>query len=382
LSSDIAARPDEPEPDQPEPAPVEKAANPDGAAARALLAQAQRPVILVGLGLEPERPYESLQGLAEAANAPVIVTPKAKGSLPDDHPLAAGTLGLTRTDPPYEILDEADCIVAVGFDVVELVKPWQMQTPLLWLAPWPNEGPAIAAAFEFTGPMQPVLQQLSDASFSTAAGWGRARVALYRQKLAGQPLPEPSPGRLLPQAVLAALRQALPRDTLVTTDVGSHKILTGLAWPAYTPNRYQVSNGLSAMGFGLPAAIAGSLVLNRPTVCITGDGGLAMTMGELGILTELRLPVITVVMNDSALDLIRSGQRRAGKPPFGTEFVNPDFSQIAAAYQLGFYRVTSQAECAEAVRSALAAGQPALIEAMIDPVSYPTTPGYVFGSGR
>jgi acetolactate synthase-1/2/3 large subunit len=179
--------------------------------------------------------------------------------------------------------------------------------------------------------------------------------------------------------VLAALRQELPRDTLITTDVGSHKILTGLTWPAYAPNRYQVSNGLSAMGFGLPAAIAGSLVLNRPTVCLTGDGGLAMAMGELGLLTELRLPVITVVMNDSALDLIRSGQRRAGKPVFGTEFINPDFTQIAAAYDLAFYRVTTETECAEAVRAALAAGQPALIEAMIDPVSYPTTPGYVFG---
>jgi acetolactate synthase-1/2/3 large subunit len=187
---------------------------------------------------------------------------------------------------------------------------------------------------------------------------------------------------MLPQAVLAAIRQQVPPDTLVTTDVGSHKILTGLTWPAYAPNRYQVSNGLSAMGFGLPAAIAGSLILNRPTVCITGDGGLAMAMGELGLLTELRLPVITVVMNDSALDLIRSGQLRAGKPAFGTEFVNPDFAQIAGAYDLTFHRVTTEAECAEAIRSALATGQPALIEAMIDPASYPTTPGYVFGGSR
>ncbi|MCJ7602934.1 MAG: thiamine pyrophosphate-binding protein, partial [Desulfobulbaceae bacterium] len=86
--------------------------------AQALLAQSKCPVLVVGLGLEPEKPYAALRQLAETAHAPVIVTPKAKGSLPADHPLAAGTIGLTRTDPAYEILDEADCIVALGFDVV------------------------------------------------------------------------------------------------------------------------------------------------------------------------------------------------------------------------------------------------------------------------
>nr|HRJ45689.1 thiamine pyrophosphate-binding protein [Caldilineaceae bacterium] len=95
---------------------------------------AKRPVILAGLGLEPEAPYAALQELAEAAHAPVIVLPKAKGALPDDHPLSAGSLGLTRTDPVYEILDEADCVLAVGFDVVELVKKWQHPAPLLWIA--------------------------------------------------------------------------------------------------------------------------------------------------------------------------------------------------------------------------------------------------------
>ena len=75
-----------------------------------------------------------MQELAEAAQAPVITTPKGKGSLPDDHPLAAGTIGLTHTDPAYQILNEADCIVAVGFDVVELVKPWNQTAPLVWIA--------------------------------------------------------------------------------------------------------------------------------------------------------------------------------------------------------------------------------------------------------
>lgn len=345
------------------------------ARARGILAQARRPVVVVGLGLEPEQPYAALGALAEAANAPVIVAPKGKGALPDDHPLAAGVIGLTRTDPIYEILDEADCIVAVGFDVVELVKKWRHPAPLIWLAPWANEDPVLPAQVELVGTIQAALQQLADSAFATALDWGAARVAAFRQKLAQRPLPAPAAGRMRPQEVLTALRQQLPREVLMAVDVGSHKILSSLEWPTYTPNRFFVSNGLSCMGFALPSAIGASLALGgQPTVCLIGDAGLAMVMGELGGLAQLQLPVIVVVLNDNAIDLIRSHQVRAGKPVYGTEFTSPDFCQIATAYQIASARVHSEAECAAAVQTALARGRPMLIEAMIDPISYPTTP--------
>lgn len=347
----------------------------DFTAAHRLLAHAQRPVIVAGVGLEPEQPYRALRELAEAAQAPVIVTPKAKGALADDHPLAAGVIGLTRTDPAYEILDEADTIIAVGFDVVELVKPWQMVTPLIWIAPWANEDPQLAAVAEFVGPAAPVLQQLVDGEFGTAAHWGEARVAALHARLAAQVLPEPAINRLRPQTVLEVLRRSLPRDTLVTSDVGSHKILAALAWPVYTPNRYLLSNGLSCMGYAVPAAIAASLALGRKmTVALTGDAGVQMVLGELGLLNELGTPVVVVVFNDDALDLIRSAQTRVKHPPFGTEFSNPDFMQIAAAYGLVGVRVSGEAALAAAMQSAVAADHPYLIEALIDPVSYPTTP--------
>jgi acetolactate synthase-1/2/3 large subunit len=330
---------------------------------------------VAGVGLEPQAPYAALQELAEAAQAPVIVTPKAKGALPDDHPLAAGVIGLTRNDPAYKLLEEADAILAVGFDVVELVKPWQMTTPLIWLAPWPNVDPHIAAQVELVGPMQPILQQLSDMAFSTAATWGASRVAAWREAVAQQELPTPAAGRLRPQTVLQLLRQQMPREMLVTTDVGSHKILAALTWPAYTPNRYLLSNGLSCMGYALPAAIAASLALGRQmTVALSGDAGLAMVMGELALLHEWQTPIMVVLFHDSALDLIRSAQRRAQKAAFGTEFTNPDFSQIAAAHRLDFYRMTNESEGQAAITQALRQQRPCLIEALIDPMSYPTTP--------
>ena len=344
-------------------------------AAAAILADARHPIIVAGLGLEPQKPYVELNALAEALQAPVICTPKAKGALPADHPLAAGVLGLTRTDPVYELLEEADCILAVGFDVVELVKPWDEQASLIWIAPWRNEDPTLRATAELVGPLKELLSGLKEVAPQAAAGWGADRVAAFRQKLAARPLPDPAPGHMLPQTLLTALRESLPADTAVTTDVGSHKILAALTWPDLIPNRYFLSNGLSCMGFGLPAAIAASLALGgQTTVCITGDGGLAMVMGELGLLSTLKTPVIIVLMNDGALDLIRSAQRRAGYATYATEFVNPDYSHIAAAYGLATRRVSTPLECRAAIHHALETAQPMLIDARIDPVSYPTTP--------
>jgi len=342
--------------------------------AQALLAQAQRPVIVCGLGLEPENPYSELRSLAEALDAPVIVTPKAKGAIPDDHPLSAGTIGLTRTDPVYDILDEADCIIAIGFDVVELVKPWESTAPLIWIARWPNEDPVISAQVALVGQIGPILRQLLDKIGPVRPGWGASRVERFRAHLSRVVLPMPSAGRMNPQSVLAAVRAATPRDILITTDVGSHKILTALSWPALAPNQYLVSNGLSAMGYGLASAIGAAYTSRLPAVAITGDAGLAMVIGELGVAHRLRLPVIVVVMNDNALDLIRSAQVRNGKPIYGTEFVNPDFAMIAAAYDIGYYRAENEDDIAAAIEDVLADNTMALIDAQIDPVGYPTTP--------
>ena len=358
------------------PQPVAMATSPAAVAtAASILRDARRPLILAGLGLEPERPYAELCELAEALNAPVVDTPKAKGSLPADHPLFGGTIGLMQSDPAYALLDEADCFVAVGFDMVELVRQWDYDKPLIWVANWANEDPIVSAAATLVGSIKGYLRQLIDSESDADADWGAIRVARFRGEVGASERAEPPAGRLYPQQLLAALHEALPAPTAIATDVGSHKILTALSWPAAAPNRYFVSNGLSAMGFGLPAAMAAALVLGELAVCVTGDAGFAMVMGELALLQEHELPVIVVVMNDAALDLIRAKQLRRAEPVYGTEFSNPDFAAIAGAYGLPYYRVDSEATARSALAQAVAAGRAALIEAFIDPSSYPTAAG-------
>jgi thiamine pyrophosphate-dependent acetolactate synthase large subunit-like protein len=128
------------------------------------------------------------------------------------------------------------------------------------------------------------------------------------------------------------------------------------------------------MGYGLPAAIAAARASGQPSLCLTGDGGLHMVLGELSVARELSLPVIAVVFNDNALDLIRSAQRRRGKAVYGTEFANPNYAAVARGFGLDFYRVEDEAGVREALGEALARGRPALVEVLIDPAGYPTAP--------
>jgi len=350
--------------------------------ARAAIRRAHRPVLVCGLGLEPEAPYPELLALAEALQAPLITTPKAKGALPAAHPLSAGVIGLTQTDPAYAVLQEADCVLAVGFDPVELVRPWGHPAPLVWIARWENADPALPAAAEIVGELAPSLIRLAEAQPAAEAGWGQARVTRHRADLSGhrlQSAPEPAigshRGRMSPQQVLGALREALPEETLISVDVGSHKILACLDWPMSLPNRFLVSNGLSSMGYGLPAAVAAGLAFpGTPALCLTGDAGLAMTLGELGTLAEAGGPVLVVVFKDDALDLIRSHQRRAGLPPFGTEFRGPNFARVAEAHGIEGVRAEDPSAVAKAAERTLQTKAPLLIDAVIDPAAYPTTP--------
>jgi thiamine pyrophosphate-dependent acetolactate synthase large subunit-like protein len=129
------------------------------------------------------------------------------------------------------------------------------------------------------------------------------------------------------------------------------------------------------MGYALPAAIGAQLAApDRPTLCLSGDAGMAMVMGELGVVAQRQLPILIIVLNDGSIDLIRSQQVRAGKPIYGTTFDSPDFSRIAAAYGIASARITNQDQLVQNFASFANSPSPRLVEVMLDPVSYPTTP--------
>lgn len=340
--------------------------------AAAGLAAAERPVVVAGLGLEPEAPYRALRRFAERLGAPVLSTPKAKGALPASHPLGSETIGLTRTDPGYDLIAEADRVIAVGMDVVEVVLPWSAPAPVLWVAPRRDRIGAAAAEQALIGPVGATLAQLTE-RLREPRSWGARRAAHYRQARRSRSraaADRAAAGTIAPQDVLREARAALPPDAVVATDVGSHKILAALEWDAELPNRYLVSNGLSVMGFG-PAAAAGAALAGRaPVLCVTGDAGLLMCAGGLATLARLSTPVLLVVLVDGALDLIRAHQRRAGAEPFGTEFPAPDAARIGAAFGLPAVTVGAAAELRAELARALQRPGASVIGVRIDPACY------------
>jgi acetolactate synthase I/II/III large subunit len=176
---------------------------------------------------------------------------------------------------------------------------------------------------------------------------------------------------LSPLEVTRRLRELFPPDTIVTTDVGSIKLLVSQAWRTFEPLTFLESNGLSAMGYALPAAMAAKfLEPERPVLCTIGDGGYSMVFADLETAVRHRLHFVTVVYNDSALSLIRVAQERRGYPDYGVRYGPVDFAAASAALGAWARRVRTIAELEPAVMEAARHDGPSVIEVMIDPAEY------------
>jgi acetolactate synthase-1/2/3 large subunit len=170
--------------------------------------------------------------------------------------------------------------------------------------------------------------------------------------------------------VTLVLRDLFPRHTMFTTDVGSVKMVTTQAWRTYEPLTFLQSNGLSAMGYSVPAAMAARMhEPERPVLCTVGDGGFAMTIGELETCVRERLELTIVVFNDSSLSLIDMAQRRRGYPSAGVRFSPVDFAAAARGFGAWARRVQTLDDLVSAVRQA-PPRVPAVIDAVIDPAEY------------
>jgi len=338
-----------------------------------LIARARRPVALVGIGLDPRTGQPGLLRWLEAARMPVAVTPKAKGLVPEDHPLFLGTCtGMAGDRLLTEFLAQADLLVGLGFDPVEAIRPFYAERPFLSIARWSIAEPNFAPACELVGdPGAALAAMLPD--IETPHDWRLQEVAAFRRRLAAFLAPPGAEGGtgLPPSRVIARLRQLVPPDTLLAVDTGAHKLLVGQLWSCSRPQSYFVSHGLSTMGMALPAAVGLKLERpERPVLALTGDGGLAMVLAELETAWRLRLPLVVVVLCDQALHLIRIHQERKGFKAAGVDFDPIDFAGVARSLGARGRRAVTWEALDAAVADALGADGPTVIEVAIDPSEY------------
>jgi acetolactate synthase I/II/III large subunit len=334
------------------------------------LKSARRPVILAGISAVWSGASASLARLAETIGAPVVVAPMAKGVIPEDHPFYAGTLDMACNGFIWNFLKGADLLLAVGFDAVELIKPWPLAIPTIHIDTVPNTDQIYQADLEIVGDLPDILEAI-EAAAGNLARWSEAEVAAHRRELTELYYAGRVAGRMNPTDVVDVVRALMPRDTVVSTDVGSHKLLVGQGWTTYSPRTLLMSNGLSSMGFSLPAAIAAKLVHpDKQVVCFVGDGGLAMVQGELRVAASLKIDPVVVVFCDNSLNRIELKQMARQYPSWGTLIDPTDMQLLARSMGCDGIDVGSIEALEGALTGPRSKDRPLVIGARIDPAQY------------
>ncbi|MFV0462008.1 MAG: thiamine pyrophosphate-binding protein [Nostocoides sp.] len=342
-----------------------------GADPAASLRQATRPILLVGTGAVRAEASQAVADFAQNLGIPVVVAPMAKGVIDETNPWFAGVLDMACNERVWALLGEADLIVAAGFDPVELIKPWSLPTPVLHIDSTPNTDQVYASDSEVVGDIGAALAHLAGERSGNQA-WDAVEIRSFRESLKADYYSGRVKGALNPSDVVDTVREAAPSETVLCTDVGSHKILIGQGWTAYGPRSVLMTNGLSAMGFGVPAAIAAAIHRGDGSViAMVGDGGFAMAATELRLAAALGLTLTVVVFVDGSLNRIELKQIRRGLPSTATRIEETDLVMLAESMGCHGTRVSTNEQLAAAMAEDHN-GVPLVIEARIDPSQYLT----------
>jgi pyruvate oxidase len=338
-------------------------------AALARLRSAKRPIVIVGHGARFV--MSPIVELAERLGAPVITTFKAKGQIPDSHPLAAGVLGRSGTPVASWVMNESDLILVFGASFsnhtgIYAGKPIvQVDSDPLQLGKFhPVEVPVWGDA-EVTARL--LLDGLPAAvETEDQCGQLRERWAIWRAEKESRVADDRGNG-VGSAAVFAALNRQTPEDAVIAVDVGNHAYSFGRY---FEPQRQTVlmSGYLGSIGFGYPAAIGAAVAApERKTLAVTGDGGFAQYMAEVTTAVKHGLDITHLLLNNGQLGKISKEQRAGEWDVWQTSLHNPDFSAFARNCGAHGVRVTDAAELDEALAESFSYDGPAMVEVMTDP---------------
>jgi acetolactate synthase-1/2/3 large subunit len=261
-------------------------------------------------------------------------------------------------------------LIGLGFEPVESDKLWHQTMKLVSIGPVSIAAGDYKPHAEAVGDVGRLVAELRR-SVNARFEWRKAELEQFRADLIEVLRPKSRTRGLSGYELTRRLRELLPRDTIATTDVGSIKLITSQAWTTYDPLTFFESNGLSSMSYAFPAAMAARLQFpNRPVLCLIGDGGFSMTLGDIETCVRERLHFMTIVYNDSALSLIDVAQQRRGYPTCGVRYGSVDFATASAGLGAWTRRVETMDEVESAVREGLEADRPVVIDVLVDPGEY------------
>ena len=335
-----------------------------------LIRGALNPVALAGNGVIRGGATPALREFVRATGIPVAETFMGKGLLPYDNAKSLGSVGLQSGDYAMAGFDEADVVLAIGYDLVEhSPERWNPRRDkrIICIDSVPAETDAhFIPEVELVGDLYSILARLGEECRHVPHQGGSARlrdVVLGRFEAARDDDAFP----VQPPRALWEIRHALGREDILISDVGLHKLWIGRMFPAYEPNTVMIANGLAGMGFAVPAAVAAKLVHpNRNVVTVSGDGGFMMNMQELETATRLKTPFVNVVWENRQYGSIVWKQDKKFGEHFGVDFTNPDFVKLAESFGLPAWRCDSADDFGARLRHALTLDVPSLIVLPID----------------
>ena len=345
------------------------------AEAVALINEARKPLVLVGQGVELGNAQEELRAFVEKADLPCGCTLLGLSALPSDPRLNKGMLGMHGNLGPNVKTNECDVLIAVGmrFDdrVTGKLETYARQAKVIHLDVDPSEiSKNVAVDVPILGNCKRTLALLTELIQAQRHTEWIESFRPYEEKEYTQVIDReihPKEGPLNMGEVVRKVSEATRNEAILVTDVGQNQMMA-CRYFKFTKNRSVVtSGGMGTMGFGLPAAIGATFGRPDRTVCVfMGDGGLQMTMQELGTVMEQKAPVKIILLNNNYLGNVRQWQAMFFNRRYSfTPMMNPDYMQIASAYGIPSRRVAERGELEEAIREMLDTDGPFLLEACV-----------------
>ncbi|MGH8704298.1 MAG: acetolactate synthase large subunit, partial [Burkholderiales bacterium] len=334
-----------------------------------LIAKAKCPVVLAGNGVIRQGATESLRSFVDVLRIPVANTFMAKGVIPFSTELFLGTIGLKARDLPWFAFEKADCVICVGYDMVEYHP--EMWNPngdktIIHVDALPAE---VDACYRVaTGVLGDVGESLRGIALRAKPRADSALKALRKAVVEDRAQYAEDKGfPVKPQKILWDLRQALGPADIVISDVGAHKMWTSRMYKAEQPNTCIISNGFASMGIGVPGCIAAKLAYpDRKVVTVTGDAGFMMNSQEIETALRMNTPFVILIWNDSEYGLITWHQLRHFGRPSHITFKNPDFVKYAESFGAKGYRVEKTEELLPTLRKALAEKTVTIVDCPVD----------------
>lgn len=338
--------------------------------AAAEIFRAQCPVVLAGSGVARAGASEALTQFAEGLKLPVINTMMAKGVISAKSPYAMMTIGIPQKDYANKILEHADLVVAVGYDLVEFA-------PTSWNEMGDKRIVHIGRLPAHTNKCYQctveVVGDIAESLFSILRRTTRTAEPVYALKIKEMFLDEQrcceADGSfpMKPQRILRDVRKILSEDDILISDVGAHKMWIGRLYSCYRPNTCMISNGFASMGIGIPGAVAAKLLYSEKRILtVTGDGGFMMNSQELETAVRLGLNFVVLIFHDSAYGLIKWKQMDQYGENHHVTFSNPDFVRLAEAMNCRGYRINRADDLIPTLENAFLQKVPAIIDCAVD----------------